>query len=200
LIAIATRLIVYVLLALAVVQLILFDIRSNGGAEGAFSEFGPVQITQSVLLALGALATIFAGRGGGTRFPLLANCLALVFTMLFIRENDQVLELWLPHGVWKWPALVLALALLVYLARHWSAALAQLKALSETFCYGVFLLAFTTLVFSRLFGSGSFWELLMQERYWRPVKNAVEEGTELLALTLLTAAAVEFFLLQRRRA
>ncbi len=47
------------------------------------------------------------------------------------------------------------------------------------------------LVFSRLFGMGSFWHNVMGDDYVRAVKNIAEEGTELLAYCLIAFASLK---------
>lgn len=196
-ITLSVRLFAYICLAALVAQLSLFEVRSYG-AEGAFSEFGMVQLGQSILLASGLTMAILAGRSGA-KPDVLASCISLCFAMLLLRENDQIFELWLPHGFWKWPVLALFLWLVTVLWRHWAMLTRQLRAFSDTLSFGILLAGLTILVFSRLFGSSGFWETLMAERYWRPAKNAAEEGTELLAIALLAAGAVEFFLHRKRQ-
>lgn len=164
-----------------------------------FNEFGYVEYTQSAVLALTVLMLVVADWRGDRAEPLL-RCLALGFAILLVRENDQILELWLPHGVWKWPALVLFIALVAVFWRNRSAVFADMKALATTPAFGVLVAGFATLVFSRLFGRGDFWQALMEERYWRPVKNAAEEGVELFALGLLAAGVVEWLIARRRLA
>ena len=163
-----------------------------------FSEFGYVEYSQSAILALTVLVLVITD-WRSDRPEALLRCLALGFAILLIRENDQVLELWLPHGIWKWPALVLFLALVAVFWRHRADVLADMKRLAKTPAFGVLVGGFTTLVFSRLFGRGAFWEALMEERYWRPVKNAAEEGIELFALGLLAAGVVEWLIARKRR-
>jgi len=46
------------------------------------------------------------------------------------------------------------------------------------------------LVFSRLYGMGSFWQHVMGEHYVRDVKNISEEGIELLCYSLIALSAV----------
>ena len=46
------------------------------------------------------------------------------------------------------------------------------------------------LVFSRLYGMGSFWQHVMGEHSVRDVKNISEEGIELLCYSLIALSAV----------
>ena len=99
----------------------------------------------------------------------LFRCMAIGFLILFIRENDQ------------------------------QALVAAIRERADTLAFGVLLAGFATLVFSRFFGRGTFWRAVMEERYWRPIKNAAEEGVELFALGIIFAGGVELLLRERRR-
>ncbi len=193
--AVWIRAIAYALLAAVLAQVSMLEAQHFAPLD-RFSEFGYVEFGQSLLLLTCVVMLVVADRRGEGDSPLL-RCLALGFAMLLIRENDQVLELWLPHGIWKWPALVLLIVLAGVFWRHRGRVIEEVVELSRTPAFGVLLAGFATLVFSRFFGRGDFWEAVMEERYWRPVKNAAEEGVELFALGLLTAGVVEL-LLQRR--
>lgn len=189
------RVVAYLVLAVALAQLNMLEAR-HFSADVRFSEFGYVEYAQSVILAANAIALVFvAWRRPGPE-PML-YCMALGFAILLVRENDQVLELWLPHGAWKWPALALLLWLTTVFLRNRAVVMRQLRTLIGTQGLGVLIAGFTTLAFSRLFGHGKFWEAVMEDRYWRPVKNAAQEGLELFAMGLITAGVVEL-LLQRR--
>lgn len=187
----------YLLLAAALAQLTLLEARHLPPLE-RFSEWGYVEQCQSLLLVLTvAVAGIAAWRLPGPE-PLLV-CMALAFAILLVRENDQVFELWLPHGVWKWPAGVLMAVLLAFFLRHRRRVLDQLVGVSGALAFGVLLTGFTTLGFSRLLGRGELWQTLMGESYIRATKNAAEEGVELFALGLLLLGTIELVLLRRRR-
>lgn len=187
----------YVLLALLLAEVSMFEVRQLEPLE-RFSEFGYVELGQSVLLAAMVLILFIAVLRSPRPEPML-QCFAIGFAILLVRENDQVLELFLPHGVWKWPALALLIWLAVTFFRHRLAVLESLRNLSRTPAFGVLLAGFTALVFSRLFGRGTLWETLMGDAFLRDVKNAAEEGVELFALGLIAAGVVEL-LIQRRQA
>ncbi len=187
----------YILLAFVVAQVVLLEAQHFPPFE-RFSEFGYTELSQSGVLAVTVLLLVVAALRSPEPAPLLW-CLALGFAVLLVRENDQVFELFLPHGIWKYPAGVLVLIAAVVFFRNRRAVLDELVDLAGTTAFGVLLAGFTTLVFSRLFGRGKFWEAVMEERYWRPVKNAAEEGLELFALALLAAGIVELLLARRKR-
>lgn len=161
-----------------------------------YTEYGYVQVAQSVLLAAGSLL-LFLKAWRDITYRQLALCMGLFFLVLFIRENDQPLELFLPHGAWKYVALPVILALLASLWKFRTAIIEQLLEWSRSFSYGVMLSGFVVLVFARLFGRRELWLALMGDNFQRVVKNAAEEGVELLALGLIFIAIVEFFFTRR---
>jgi uncharacterized membrane protein YdjX (TVP38/TMEM64 family) len=63
--------------------------------------------------------------------------------------------------------------------------------------FGILLSGFVALTFSRLFGRKHFWLQLTEEDNFRTVKNAAEEGVEVLALGLILISIVEFFIARR---
>jgi hypothetical protein len=186
------RIVLYMLWAAAAVQLALIEVRYVTGQD-PFSEFGYVESIQSLLLAAGMILLFWMARTQPQRAQL-ALCGALAMLILLIRENDQPLELFLPHGAWKWIALPVVIVLVWQCYRHRHVLITQLHSLTASRAFGVYLAAGSTLLFSRLFGSTRYWQEVMSERYFRLVKNAAEEGLELFALGLIFAATVEWFL------
>ncbi|MDX1380531.1 MAG: hypothetical protein R3233_05395 [Xanthomonadales bacterium] len=160
-----------------------------------YSEFGYTEWAQTAILVMvvGLLAWR-AVRHAPVRE--LAVCMALFFGILLIRENDQTFELFLPHGSWKFFAAVVFLALITYFARHRTVVLGQLRAFAQSVSFGVMLCGFVVLVFSRLFGRTHYWQEVMEDNYIRLVKNAAQEGVELLAQGLFLIAVVEFVIMR----
>lgn len=193
--SIIARFFLYMLLATAAAQLALIEVRYVTW-RNPFHELGYVEITQSILLAASTILLFWMARIRPHQARL-ALCAALAMAILFIRENDQTLEFFLPHGAWKWVALPVAAALVWQCIRHLQALNAQLQTFSASPSFGVYLAGGSTLMFSRLFGNKVFWEAVMGERYFRPVKNAAQEGIELFALGLFFAATVEWVMWAR---
>lgn len=163
-----------------------------------YSEFGYTEWAQSAILLL--IVALLAWRAARhTSLRELSVCMALFFGILLIRENDQTFELFLPHGSWKYFAAVVFLALFAYFVRHRTAVIDQLRAYAQSASSGAMLCGFVVLVFSRMFGRTHYWQEVMEDNYIRVVKNAAQEGVELLAQGLFLVAVVEFAFFWRAR-
>jgi hypothetical protein len=187
----------YIFLAVGITELLMFETASFGAAK-MFSEFGFVQIAQPLFL-LATVISMWAGSRLDANYRELAVCFTLFFAILLIRENDQIFELWLMHGFWKWPVLLVLIFLGWYFVKHRRAVIGQLEDFSHTVPFGILVAAMCTLVFSRLFGSSRFWEAVMTDDYQILAKAAAEEGTELFAMGLFLAFALEFLWMASRK-
>lgn len=182
----------YLLLILALAELMRLEAVQLDMAR-RYSEHGYTEWAQSALLLITiTLLAVHAWRRADRRA--LAVCMALTFSVLAIRENDQTFEIWFAHGTWKYVAAVPLLALLAYFWRCRRAVLAQLHVFLDTLPAGILLGGFLTLAFARLFGRTLMWEAVMEEGYLRVVKNAAQEGVEKLALALILVAVAEWVL------
>lgn len=187
-----TRGLIYLLVAIFLGELIRWELMSAKGWV-PFTEYGYVQLAHSCfLLAITALLFMHAYRDD--RYRQLSLCMALFFLGLLIRENDQPLELFLPHGAWKFIIVIPMTVLVVYFWKNRKQVSRQLVAYSHTMSFGILISGFVALTFSRLFGRKFFWQQLMGENFTRTVKNVAEESVEVLALGLLLLAVVEFVL------
>jgi len=160
--------------------------------QSPFTEYGYVQLAQSLFL-LAATTLLFLHAYRAERYRELSVCMALFFLGLLIRENDQPLELFLPHGAWKYIVVIPIAVLVFYFWKNLKQVGKQLATYSHTMSFGILLSGFVALVFSRLFGRKNFWQQLMGEDYFRTVKNTAEESVEVLALGLILISIVEFF-------
>lgn len=114
------------------------------------------------------------------------------YAALLVRELDALFDyIW--HGFWVYPALSVTL-ISIALARHYKgsvlngfAEFCQSKAYIMMACGLV-----TLLVFSRLFGMGYFWELILHNGYVRVAKNIAEEGVELIGYGFVLTASGKY--------
>lgn len=111
---------------------------------------------------------------------------------LLIRELDMFFDQLVFHGFWAYPAYLVAAIAIIYSLTDRAETAKEFAAFVSgrpftLLCFGLAML----LVFSRLFGMGSFWEAILDDGYVRVAKNVAEEGTELLAyFTIFYASAL----------
>jgi len=190
-VGVLTRGFIYLLAAIFLGEMIRWEL-VLAKDQSHFTEYGYVQLAQSILL-LAATTLLFLHAYRAERYRKLSVCMALFFLGLLIRENDQPLELFLPHGAWKYIVVIPIAVLVFYFWKNYKQVGKQLATYSHTMSFGILLSGFVALVFSRLFGRKHFWQQLMGEDYFRTVKNAAEESVEVLALGLILISIVEFF-------
>lgn len=107
--------------------------------------------------------------------------------------NEQVFD-----GAWQTLVLLVVVLTGFLLKKYGKSFWLGVEKFYQSLSFGFLLAGFlTTFVFSRLFGKTRFWEAVMEEKYFRSVKNAAEECTELLGYSLLFIAALEYFFLTR---
>ena len=124
----------------------------------------------------------------------LSHAATLIFgflAVLTIREMDAWFDM-LFHGAWVLPALVVTITCCAYAFRRHTGTINQMATILDvrhmnTLIGGVVLLV----VFSRLYGMGSFWQSVMHEYYVREVKDVSEEAMELLCYCLIALGAVK---------
>lgn len=193
------RIFVYMLVMGLMAHLVMMEgYRDQAGAE--YSEQSLVEWLESISALLASACFLVAA---AINRPLRAACvmLAALTAMMFIREADFFLDA-VFDGAWQSLVAVVLLTTGLYLWRQPLSIRDSILAYAREPSSGVMLAGIlVTIVYSRLFGRGSFWEALMGDGYQRAVKNAVEEGTELAGYALMFIAAVELLLvcLSRRR-
>lgn len=157
-------------------------------------ERGVVEISQSLTLTgiAGCLAAAWARRRD------LRGGLALVtafFVDMLVREQDQVFEMFLPHGVWVFPCAAVTLGAFAWSWPRRAQILPALRAIVDGRAFPVLSLGLCELlVFARLFGGKYVWRPLAGSDDYRLVKHIVEEGLELHAYCILALWAVRFLL------
>lgn len=191
-----------VLLALimaAPVALLYADIQWLGSGVGEWSLVELTQIGFLVAIVL-AFVRVARARADERGFAVLA---AGFFGCMLIRELDAVWDL-LFHGLWSTLVAIVAASTLAYALRRRQATLAATARFLVSRSAAVMTIGLVLLlIYSRLFGMTTLWHGLLSENYVRVFKNAAEECTELLAYTLIMAAALTYAaqrLRERRKA
>lgn len=159
-------------------------------------EISFTEISQEVMLFIIALlfwtAPVTGGRSG---FKALAGGF---FACLLMRELDGLFDP-ISHSAWCIPFLAIA-AVCVAIAFNKTdrrTTWADLAAFTQSRFFGAFATGFGVLLFSRVFGMGSLWHLVLGEGYQRLAKTTVEEGVELLAYSMWLVATIEYRLSMR---
>ena len=191
-----SRIILYGFFMVLLNQLMMLD-AGQEGQEIKFLESTFTEWSQQFILFF--MTAIFAHCAYHfEKFRCLSIMLAGVSAAGLVREynnffNEQVFD-----GAWQSLALLVIIitTTLIWKSRRlfWE----DLQNFQGTASFGFLLSGFlTTFIFSRLFGRTAFWELVMEEQYFRSVKNAAEESIELLGYGLLLISAIEFYMLAK---
>ncbi|MHA2813708.1 hypothetical protein [Vibrio campbellii] len=112
------------------------------------------------------------------------------FAVLMIREMDYWFDM-IHHGSWVFPALAVTALACAKAYQGGKGTVNEMATILQS-PYMKLLIGsvILLLVFSRLYGMGSFWQHVMGEHYVRDVKNISEEGIELLCYSLIALSAV----------
>ncbi|MDW1811679.1 hypothetical protein R7O11_21820, partial [Vibrio sp. Vb2362] len=146
------------------------------------SSLGELSVTETLQLVMLAIASwsFFSLSKQQPQLKHAAILIAGFFAVLIIRETDYWTDM-IHHGSWVFPALaVTALAC----AKAYQGGKGTMNEMATILTVPHMKLlvgaVMLLLVFSRLYGMGSFWQQVMDENYIRDVKNISEEGIELL--------------------
>lgn len=159
-------------------------------------EISFTEITQEIMLFVCALLFWLApGSVQQQGFRVLAGGF---FACLLMRELDGLFDP-VSHSAWCWPFSIIALICIAVGVKssNRSNTFEALAAFARTPSFGALSTGLGVLVFSRIFGMGALWHLILNDGYARLAKTTVEEGIELLAYSMWLAASIEYFLLQR---
>lgn len=189
------RIIGYALIVLLISQIILWD-SHTAGVWGKFGEDSATEWSQELFLLFAAL--LFAGLGYTTPgIRGFTGMMSGVASMGLIREYNNYLHTWF-RGAWQLLALAVLIATVVYVYKNRKTLFLPFQQYLQQPAFGITLSGFlVVMVFSRFFGSKPLWENLLSvtdlinEHRW--VKNAAEEGSELLGYCLLFIGALEYF-------
>lgn len=148
------------------------------------------EITQEIMLFI--CAVLF---WRNARLPGMQGFSALAggfFACLLMRELDGLFDP-ISHSAWCWPFCAVAITCLVIAWRrdNRNDTLTELAAFTRTPAFGAIATGLGILVFSRVFGMGELWHLILKGGYARLAKTTVEEGVELLTYSMWLAASID---------
>ena len=164
-----------------------------------YSEHSLTEHMQDMMSFLSCILFLYVARTD-EKLKIASTLLAALMAMMFIRESDSLLDIYVFDGAWQTVVCIVLISVMIFLWGQFKAIYASIKVYSQQPSFGTFLAGFVTLVaFSRLMGRASFWQAVMGDSYMRIVKNIVEESIETLGYTLILISAMELVLVCRRR-
>lgn len=159
-------------------------------------EISFTEITQEAMLFACALLFWMApGVPAQRGFRILAGGF---FACLLMRELDGLFDP-ISHSAWCWPFSFIGLVCIwkAFKPGDGKSSFEALATFTRTPMFGSMATGFGVLIFSRIFGTGALWHIILSDGYARLAKTTVEEGIELLTYSMWLAAAVEYYLAQR---
>jgi hypothetical protein len=158
------------------------------------SEFSKVELLQSGCLAIGLLLSVWIYTRNDHR-RLVALAVAVLQSLMLIREQDFFFEVLVGRGMWQIPVYLSLIGGIFVFVRSRDRVNQSWLWMRQRSWFGLLFAALTIiLAFSRVFGQSDFWEAIMGDNYQRIVKLAAEEVTELLGYSLLVIAMIEMTL------
>lgn len=185
----ALRFVCYAILLLGISKIIEIDM----GLQ-SFKESSNTEHAQDFLLFISFMLSFFIGY----RFKKIREfsfSLAALLLVSFIREMDAVFDQ-LFHGAWVYPAILVILVYAVFIFKKFKTLLRQIGKLSDHISFGMLTMGILIIhVFSRLYGRKKIWKALMgEDNFIRTVKDASEEGIELLGYSIIFIGVIELCL------
>ena len=115
--------------------------------------------------------------------------------MSLIREQDIHFEKFVGDKTWPIPVFAILLFVLWKVFQVRKELLPEIVSYMKTKSYAFFTFATITLfIFGRLFGRTVFWETVMEDQYFRSVKNVAEESLELYGYLFFFFAVIELII------
>jgi len=112
------------------------------------------------------------------------------FLTMLIREHDYLFDL-ISHGWWKYPALAVTATSILLATRFRRGLFEAMAAFTQQRGYQPLMIGLVVvLVFSRIFGTGNLWQLVMQEDYLNLYKAMIQEGLELFGYLLILVGSL----------
>ena len=174
----------YITVSVLINLCVRLDVRYfNGIPELSFTE------TLQSLLVLFTIFTFYS-LSKDNRFKSGATLITGFFITVFIREADFYFD-HIVHGFWKFPALFFTAMFGWQFFSNKTDKQALLVIFSNPKMNKVIAGVIFLMVFSRLFGTGSLWQEVLQEHYIVNVKSVIQEGIELLCYFLIMIGAYE---------
>lgn len=163
------------------VDTVIFD---NGVSEYSLTEF-----TQEGLIFVSVIIFFALSKNQPESRGFLVLCGGF-FSVMLIRELDGFFDE-IKHGFWVYPAIVVTLITLIYAHKSPETVSGPLVHYFQTppFVY-ITIGLMITIFFSRIFGSGIIWGVVMGDNYMTGYKAIIQEGVELLGYVFVFYGSV----------
>jgi hypothetical protein len=190
------RFVIYTLLVFGLTASLPVIIKN--GDVLVFSEDGPIEWCQFILLTASAAILLFFSRAKTCRLRELFCVLALTAVLASIRELDKIFDELIPVAGWKLPAaLCVAGGFFIYWKKR-DIIITQSASFISTSAFPLMWCGFIIAIpFAQLVGHGAFMRLLMGDDYVRDYKRVIEELGELLGYLLIFIGSIEAILQQK---
>lgn len=184
----------YAALLFAVAQIIATDAKLQ-----SFKENSNTEHAQDIILFISFGLTLFIGYKFN-KIKTLSYTLAALLLISFIREMDAFFDAVLFHGAWVYFAGAALVAYFFLIYKKIGSINSEIELMKEHISLGMVTIGLLIIhVFSRLYGRKKMWKALMgEDNFIRIVKDASEEGIELLGYTIIFIGIVELYLFARK--
>lgn len=170
---------------LVVLLLVLVTIHFSAVYDYTTSESSLIELSQAVIIFISSILALYQSKGN-YKYKKVIFLLGLLFLVMFIREMDYPIEMFFPHGSWKYPVWLIIFVGLVFFWRSFDEVVSQFQSFSQEKEYSVLIIGLLiVLVFSRFAGIKEFWSVTLDIEDSRNIKTLVEEGLELLGYSLI---------------
>lgn len=142
------------------------------------------------------------------KFRLCNSLVAILFSLFFIRELDAFFDNVLFHGAWFYIVLwILSLTFISYLRKR-NEIVEEFVEYSKTTNFALLALGLVLLIIvSRIFGYKVIWKTICSDyatvgdvnMLYRPIKNLVEEGMEVISYVVLLFSAIHSFVTNKEK-
>lgn len=184
----------YAALLFAVAQIIATDAKLQ-----SFKENSNTEHAQDIILFISFGLALFIGYKFN-KVKTLSYTLAALLLISFIREMDAFFDAVLFHGAWVYFAGAALVAYFFLIYKKIGSINSEIELIKEHISLGMVTIGLLIIhVFSRLYGRKKMWKALMgEDNFIRIVKDASEEGIELLGYTIIFIGIVELYLFARK--
>lgn len=184
----------YAVLLFGVAQIIATDAKLQ-----SFKESSNTEHAQDIILFISFCLALYIGYKFN-KVKTLCYTLSALLLISFVREMDAFFDATLFHGAWVYFAGGVLLIYGLFIHKIIGNMNTEIKLVKDHISLGMVTIGLLIIhVFSRLYGRKKMWKALMgEDNFIRIVKDASEEGIELLGYSIIFIGIVELYLYARK--